>query len=1576
MSKGIIETVAGAALIATGIVLEVVTFGASTPLTAMLITAGAGLVLSGIGTMLAKGPVQGFATTTRNPIAPWDVCYGRTRIGGTIVYLAEFGDSNKWLDMVIVLAAHSCQSVDELLFDNQRVQIGANNTSFTPLQQTVLIDHPSDITRIGDVVTIHLNHDIPLLSDGDQVIVSGVHPVSLGINGKFPVTIIRHVPGTPGSIDFYFLAGGAPIPPGVIVNSGQVQTTWADYKKNVYLESIGDSGPYNRLGHQQTVGETFVGMTNGTPKQGDTGTLVQNNQHNPNPWTNFCSLVGFTAVHIRLEYDSQIFPGGIPQISFLLRGKNDIVDPRTSPPTVGYTENAALCIADYLTQQTWGFKYVLGTDVSIPGLIAAANVCDEPVGLASPLTSPLTTEPRYTCCGHFNLTMKRGEILQNLLTSCGGRIVPDIFPIVIYPAIWPGVSLTLAANWIPSNAAGPIRWRSSVTIAELFNGVKGTYISPANNWQSSDFPRYAQDSEHGYNDGPPQYDYDQNLANDGGDRRWLDIQLPFTISCAAAQRLAKIELLRRRQQGTGTFLLNMVGYQIAPLDILAVSLAYFGWDDKLLEVLASRFKLEKQNDAGAQIVLLGVEIDVQETDPSVYDWEIIEELSPQGFQYPGLPNTVFTPDPPTNLHVIFDDSGGTALAWTAPLDPYVTTIQGRYQLIASPPGIWISLGTVDDSVTQMPLPVLLPGTQYVLELRSVNRAGVPSIWVSLNYTPLPIPPQWQPYEVQAAADDAMYPLEHTFDVALGYSNLIGAQVTLADGGALPRLNVTGVEPVNEVIDGCPAPIITAARVVPTGGAIQGGIILYVSVTADDGNGNYTLPSAVFPVEIPQSSPPAAINSVQLDVTWPNFPGLVNFTIYAYFLVDVMGAQQTGALTPTSPVGGYNPGTITLLGFVASPPSSPPDGALLRSTYAAPNPNLRTIRLKATIGYHLGVIGAAVDSVVGSSVVSKEAGDPTGEDNWVGRQLIIIGRDNANLPLSSIPFWAANILSYDPSTGTFGLDRVADGIVLPGDVFVVSTLGYNNSADPYRITDSGWSNALNYDFNTRTPTPHSGLTPDLERGMVLRVIKGTSRGAKANIIANTGTTHILDSPITIGPDSVWIIVEAGWPYVIDSTKIDTASPFQDMTVLLPISDFAQQSIFLAAFLIDVTGEESEDGDGPFRMVFVFGSQAALSGTPFTVVREGYATLTINDLQVTEISTIGAVKQVQFEAPVVDESDSGWWGIGAIDDVTDPYTFVPSYGGSSRLGKGFGVGDYIVWNDTNYEIDLIIAVGDDGALTVQRNPGGGVPTSQAQFGSTMKASFGTFFRATSARALSEATPNSGATGVPAVYEWAFANRMPLAVTAQAIGSNGIGPLYTLNLSRATDAPPAPGLRLLNGAQYNLGALGVPLTAGAGGSRVGTVADKRIQVRAPESVTAMSADLATPSTGLSGDATVIVYVVYITPDRSTAGLLEILKFGDGAFDTYLAGNPPEGRNMPYHSGGWAPYAGIGRDWPPNVLPVVVDPFDANGQLQLAAGGAPPVIDHGNFAVFAEGGWIDFIVTQVGMTTPGQDLGVTVRT
>jgi hypothetical protein len=926
-----VNLIAGSALIGAGLFLEFVTFGASTPLTAFLISAGIGMVITGIGTLLQKGPLSGTSTATRNPIAPWNVVYGRAKVGGTVVYFGYFGDNDKYLDLVIVLACHPCKSVDALLFDGQRIQIDpASGSSFTPLEQTVDIFH---ISRTNDIVTVVLHANIPLLQAGDDVIIQNVTGDKT-LNGRYPVLqIISQVVGGPGSITFSYICGGAPA---IVDLEGEVLTTWPDYRAKVHIEVL--------LGNHTA---TFPGMLTGTPYDGDIGNLVLNPN---NPWGADHKLLGRTAVFLRLHYNDEVFANGLPAIGFHVSGKNDIIDLRTSPVTVAYTENSALCISDYLSNRVYGFKAEVGTEISYSQLIAAANLCDERVTLAGG-----GTESRYSLNGGFPLAMKRGEVLQNLLTSCGGRLTYSGGQFVIHPAGWPGVSFALAAGtseggpagwtprvsghnnlgiatfdavstlpgiysvtstwpascnvinwyallafpssltrdllhpldsgfvqgatngtpylpdfttwsisfaedvtpgngivvdviwgagyplsactvadsqgnsyelvfgshtagaatflacfaalhtvggpttitvtnpsslpfqsiqvaiheyaglsgqnlpgWLPFNtysagssysspgeildgsghiqrvlvggvsgatvptwspygltfdgtvhwsdlgpvptppgafggytnttgacsgvtagsgphvnsftdtllagggqvlhlisatlpycadavvsggpplplgflavAAGPFRWRSKVSVRDLFNGVKGTYLCPGNKWQPSDIPPYAQDSLHGYANGSPLYpEGDANMAADGGDRRWLDIQLPFTISTSAAQRLAKIELMRRRQQGTGTFMFNMALYQTTALDVIQMSLPLLGWVDKLLEISAHRFKLDKVQTPGGEATLLGTEIDVQETDPSVYGWDPSEELSAKGYQQAVLPSNI------------------------------------------------------------------------------------------------------------------------------------------------------------------------------------------------------------------------------------------------------------------------------------------------------------------------------------------------------------------------------------------------------------------------------------------------------------------------------------------------------------------------------------------------------------------------------------------------------------------------------------------------------------------------------------------------------------------------------------------------------------------------------------------------------------------------------------------------------------------------------------------------------------------------------------------------------------------------
>jgi hypothetical protein len=1105
-----------------------------------LITAGAGMTLSGIGTLISGsgdsgsgsssgaisggGGVSGSASV--NPIAPHAVIYGRTVIGGTVVYEHEWGNSNKYLDMVVVLAAHPCASIDRLLFNKQFVQLESYGDgtydSFQPLQQTENILH---ISRTKGVITVILAAAIPLLTAGDRLTIDGVSDLTM--LGRWPVESV--------SVDhktFTYLCGGSDVAD--LGAHGSVTTTWADYERKVHMEVL--------LGDHVS---TFPGMLSGTPNDGDTGDLLVAPN---NPWTAAHLLQGKTAVFLRLHYDEKVFSGGLPQISFLVSGKNDIYDPRLgafgAPATTGYTENAALVIADYLANQTYGFKATYGSEIPIAPLIAAADICDEAVSLAIG-----GTEPRYALNGKFDLSVRRGEILQNLLTACAGRLTYQGGQFIIWPAAWNGSS-PLAAPTLGS-MSGPFRWKPTVSIRDLYNGVKGTYISPANNWQASDVPAYAQDVAHGYAS-------DANLIADGNERRWLDIQLPFTISPATAQRLCKIELLRRRHQGTGTFRFNMTGYSIAPMDVVTMDLAYFGWSGKQLEVLAHRFTFDRQGED--ELTLLGTEIDVQETDADTYDWSTSEELSPQGYQQPAIPDGR-APAPPTGLTLQSDADTAVVgpkgkitpailVSWTAPTDGYVTNgghIEVRYQLLAA--STWTGMPSVNPSVTKVRIVNVTDHEQYTVSIRSVNAGGTPSDWVTASVRasgarrPLP----WRPFS------------------EIVFSAPFRKGVDLAQRGG--DLEISGYPPVNRLSPTLAAPVIDEAGVVtarpanslPTGDWIA-------RMYGIDSNGLYSPASGYLTFGI--------VTSTSRVTFAANFPaGTVHAQLFIGRDKDHMLSQAT-IVTPVS--GNQNIDTISYL-----------------AGYGPPDTRATKFRVKAAREVHGGRFVATVTAATSTDVTISVPSALT-VNSLVNAKLSLISKYGLPDTQTGVDF----TISANDAAGLISIGNIGMPIDV-GDLVLVRT--YATSATSTTIRDTGWV----------SPFAPTGLSTDQDKDKRLMILYDPTGSAlpgdTVTVLSNTSDTHtVTPFPRTPGAGTAYIIVEPA-----DIISIDT-KPFDNVVIpgtgtapviaTIPAADLDGSVALVWACTLDEDGNESiQDADGLREMYIVpsetsTSSGVTVSGTP--------------------------------------------------------------------------------------------------------------------------------------------------------------------------------------------------------------------------------------------------------------------------------------------------------------------------------------------------------------------------------------------
>ena len=104
----------------------------------------------------------------------------------------------------------------------------------------------------------------------------------------------------------------------------------------------------------------------------------------PDKWTENHRQLGCAGVYLRLKYDADKFPNGIPSLTFGVRGNNNVFDPRTS--TFGYSKNAALCNADYISLPELGLGAAYSTEILDADLIEAANLCDEKDSLYAGVT--------------------------------------------------------------------------------------------------------------------------------------------------------------------------------------------------------------------------------------------------------------------------------------------------------------------------------------------------------------------------------------------------------------------------------------------------------------------------------------------------------------------------------------------------------------------------------------------------------------------------------------------------------------------------------------------------------------------------------------------------------------------------------------------------------------------------------------------------------------------------------------------------------------------------------------------------------------------------------------------------------------------------------------------------------------------------------------------------------------------------------------------------------------------------------------------------------------------------------------
>ena len=520
----------------------------------------------------AGANVQGTLINTREADAPHDYVYGTVRKGGVITYVEATGANNKFLHIILTLAGHEVEAIDDVYIDDQ-------------------------------VATI---------------------------NGGGFVT----------------------------------SQSWASKIRIVKYTGSQTTAPALLLSESSQINSNFVGN-------------------------------GIAYLYIRLEYDTDVFPNGIPLFTAIVRGKK-VYDPRTA--TTAFSANAALCVRDYITSsQGLGDPSVNDTTFT-----ASANVCDENVTLSGG-----GTEKRYTMNGVITADMTPGDVLQKMMTACAGTTFwgQGEWQLKVGYYTAPVKTLTL------DDLRGPISLQTRISMGSIFNSVTGTFNDASQSYVVVDYPKRTSSTF---------------LAEDNGVDSPIDLALPFTTSAATAQRIAKMTLFRGREQMVLSADFGLAAFSIQVGDIVALTIDRYGWSAKEFEVVGWSFFAD--GEAGD----LRVRLELRETSEAAFDWAA--EESAILANNTNLPSSYITQTVGLSLvyeNRVYREKITTVIRITTTVtdELFVDRVEVEGKLSSDPVSAFVPLGSGPLGIYEW---IDVNAGFYDIRSRSISQLGVKSAWNTVS----------------------------------------------------------------------------------------------------------------------------------------------------------------------------------------------------------------------------------------------------------------------------------------------------------------------------------------------------------------------------------------------------------------------------------------------------------------------------------------------------------------------------------------------------------------------------------------------------------------------------------------------------------------------------------------------------------------------------------------------------------------------------------------------------------------------------------------------------------------------------
>lgn len=264
----------------------------------------------------------------------------------------------------------------------------------------------------------------------------------------------------------------------------------------------------------------------------------------------------------------------------------DVAQSHDDPTTWTWSDNASLCILDYLTHPD-GYNRSID-DVDLPSFSIFANVCAQPIARLAG-----GTEPRYRIWGIYGLSDDPDDVLGKMRAACDAEFyqTPE-GKIAIRGGVWSPPTVTVRDSDILGHSMEQGNNRFAA-----FNELKILFTSPDHDYQTTEATPW------------------ENLV-DQADRGVLtsSLTLDMVPSASQARRLAKIHIAKSNPQWKGTIVANLSALDALGERTIRLVLPELGIDDAFF---VASFSIRPD--------LTAVEIGVISINEASYSWTAAEE---------------------------------------------------------------------------------------------------------------------------------------------------------------------------------------------------------------------------------------------------------------------------------------------------------------------------------------------------------------------------------------------------------------------------------------------------------------------------------------------------------------------------------------------------------------------------------------------------------------------------------------------------------------------------------------------------------------------------------------------------------------------------------------------------------------------------------------------------------------------------------------------------------------------------------------------------------------------------------------